>query len=551
MVGNLAVSGEPFACARCHLKSGFGASEGSVLVRPVTGPLLFAPLFQAAVQNRTTQLPPSFEQQALRPAYTRETLARAIRFGVDPAGRTLHPMMPRYQLDDVSQAALLDYLQQLSSQPSVALGAEALRLATIVGPGIDPAVEEAHQSTLTALVRDHNAATRDPERRRQAGAFYMRAMTAGFRHWELDTWRLSGAPESWPLQLEQYQFARPAFALVGGLLPGSWQPVQSFCEQHRLPALFPLTDLPGDDSHWYTLYFSMGYEGEGARFARVLEAERAQAPTLPADASGYAASAPLTVQVVGDAVPDQALARGALGAWSRSRLPLETWHFPGGRQQEAQALVRRLSQLPRDATVLLWLEPDVLRRVWKALDKGTARAHRFVISGRRLGMDAQNSRLGVPVWSAAPPAHQSSKPSPRKAPLPSIPTLNLPMWLKGQVIITWPYLLPEDVGTRNTAISTWLKTHHLPETHGLIRTQLFAAVRLLDTGFKMMRDNLYPDYLLDRLDMMPDETASVSPSFRQSYGPGQRFASKGCYLLSHAGAQASTLTPWRDSGWVY
>jgi len=46
--------------------------------------------------------------------YSEETLARAIRDGVDSEGRPLGYLMPRYALGDADMAALIDYLKQIS-----------------------------------------------------------------------------------------------------------------------------------------------------------------------------------------------------------------------------------------------------------------------------------------------------------------------------------------------------------------------------------------------------------------------------------------------------
>lgn len=124
--GDLAMEGSHLACASCHRRSGFGASEGATFAPPVTGPALLEAgewrrsdvirrLFQevqpAAFRARLQSLP-------ARPAYTDETLARALREGLDPAGRRLGPLMPRYQLNDEEARGLIAYLRGLSSVAS-------------------------------------------------------------------------------------------------------------------------------------------------------------------------------------------------------------------------------------------------------------------------------------------------------------------------------------------------------------------------------------------------------------------------------------------------
>jgi hypothetical protein len=47
----------------------------------------------------------------------------------------------------------------------------------------------------------------------------------------------------------------------------------------------------------------------------------------------------------------------------------------------------------------------------------------------------------------------------------------------------------------------------------------------------MMRDDFYRDYFFDIADMMRDQYYSIAVYPRLSFGPGQRYASKGCYVV--------------------
>ncbi len=90
----------------------------------------------------------------------------------------------------------------------------------------------------------------------------------------LSLWVLKGPAETWRVQLEEYNRKEPVFALLGGITNGDWKPIHQFCEDNRIPCLFPNTDFPViSDKDWYTLYLSKGYYQEGEGAARYLNSK--------------------------------------------------------------------------------------------------------------------------------------------------------------------------------------------------------------------------------------------------------------------------------------
>ena len=78
----------------CHRRSGWGTVEGQVTTPPIAGSWLFNPATLGAAQMTVRTTGPG-----TRPAYDDPSLGRALRDGVDPAGRALSPTMPRYAAD--------------------------------------------------------------------------------------------------------------------------------------------------------------------------------------------------------------------------------------------------------------------------------------------------------------------------------------------------------------------------------------------------------------------------------------------------------------------
>jgi hypothetical protein len=286
--------GREAACVACHRRSGFGITEGEVVVRPITAPDLFQNRVAAAATPRIAhQL-----GTPRRPAYDAAALATALRSGIDVTGRTMHSMMPRYALGDADMAALQAYLRTLYEAPDAGVDAREIHLATVIQPDVAPRRRQAMLDVLRAFVHDKNAGVRSELARRQGGAMRMHR---SYRSWVLDVWELAGAPDSWPAQLEEYYRRQPVFALVSGIGELSWQPIHDFSERFRLPCILPLTSLPGTaGSNFYTVYFSRGialeaqalasHLGGGAGAAKVIQLFRRDEAASRAAANAFRAA---------------------------------------------------------------------------------------------------------------------------------------------------------------------------------------------------------------------------------------------------------------------
>jgi hypothetical protein len=243
VAGDVPIVGTQFSCESCHGRSGMGASEGDFVVPPVAGQFLFAPSPQPA-----------------RPAYDRDSMARLLRDGVTPSGRMLSPvLMPRYEMTDEEVDELVDFLEALSDRDSPGIDATTIRFATIVTEDVSAAERQAVVGVVRRFGADVNRQTRNDSERWDRGYTPESKLATVFREWVVDEWLLRGPPEDWPGQLEDYYEKAPVFAVVGGAGNGTWQPVSEFCEQNRIPCLYPSVDLPNrNDDDFYTVYYSGG-----------------------------------------------------------------------------------------------------------------------------------------------------------------------------------------------------------------------------------------------------------------------------------------------------
>lgn len=107
------LAGGAAACHNCHREPRRGGGESGIVAPPLAWSRL--------------QLP-----SAGRPGYDAASFARALRDGLDPAGRPLHALMPRYRLDEAGLAALLAWLRSPAAAAAAGVEPRRLRLAAVL-----------------------------------------------------------------------------------------------------------------------------------------------------------------------------------------------------------------------------------------------------------------------------------------------------------------------------------------------------------------------------------------------------------------------------------
>ena len=139
---DIEVDGTMFSCESCHVRSGMGSIEGTVITLPTSGSWLYKPLQGAEMSPRSQErLPAHLDPPPFRPAYTDDSLARAIRRGKDPNDRVLDYVMPRYLVGGTDLDILVYYLKHLSAEFSPGVDDSTIRFATVVGPGVSDVAE--------------------------------------------------------------------------------------------------------------------------------------------------------------------------------------------------------------------------------------------------------------------------------------------------------------------------------------------------------------------------------------------------------------------------
>ena len=491
------VAGTAFSCSSCHLRAGLGSWEGGIVTLPTNGARLAIPRYWkfpnlSPEERRELKL----QNPAARPAYTDETLAHLLRTGRDPSGYDMHSVMPRYHLSDPDMAILIHYLRNLSARQSPGVVGDTLRFATVIAPGVSEDDQQAMLVPLNNYVARHNQFSAGFGNRMYLGVGG-NEMSGAYRKLSLSVWRLTGAPETWEAQLDAFLAKEPAFALLGGLAPGDWKPIHAFCERAQLPCLFPITDLPVvSDTDWYTQYFSKGYYQEGQAAARYLHGLEDPKPARK------------VLQIIENSLEGKALAQGFRDTWAElGQAAMPEILLPEGKPLALATLADLLAR-EKPSTVLLWTGASAFPAL-TALTRGATGAF---MSARLLGSQ-----------------------------LTSLPEL-----VRTQVWITYPYrdpkLEPKYSLYADTLLGGLMQRH--PETR--ISTRTYALIQILRQALMDMDRHFYRDNLLDRIGMQRDQ---ILPDYlRLSFGPGQRYASKGCFIMQVGPGPSPVLL--RKSEWV-
>lgn len=501
--GDIPINGRMFSCSSCHLRSGVGTVEGGVVTLPTNGEWLLKPM-ESLDMPRSVRDKVSVQLQGRlqRPAYTDETLARVLRTGEDPAGRSLGLAMPRYQIEDDMMAQFIYYLRNLSAVPSPGVTDSELRFATVIADDVAPELADAVFLALQAHVRDRNSQTRRQQHRSASAPFYRWESYTSYRTIILDRWDLTGPRPTWRAQLEAYQRKQPAFALLGGISGGDWTPIHQFCEQNRIPNILPLTRLPHiSATDWYSLYFSKGWYQEGETVARYIR-------NLPDDLAALP-----VVQVFRPTDEGRMLARGVreTRALLGQAPAVEESLAPDSTLDDAQW--QDLVETNGRSIYVLWLGADDLEAINRIAMSDTPPEMIF------LSAELLDQRFD-----------------------------GIPASLRGRIYLTYPQTLPQDQKRIQLVARQWLRARNVQIDDDLLNSQLYFIGWLLSGVIKKMGADFYRDRFVDIIDMMRDEYYSIGSYPRVSFGPGQRYASKGCYIVQLNDGETVDLIP--KSGWV-
>jgi hypothetical protein len=506
----ISYEGDQAACMRCHRRSGFGGSEGGYYVPPISTAFLFEDSrsdrndrFRAAfLEAQSVQHWIRVRMPRARVAYTPETLATALREGTNPSGNRFDALMPSYQIDDKDMENLIAYLGTLSDTISPGVDDTFMHFAIVVSPGTDEGERNAMLSTTAAFAEWYNERLLGDKNLAAAERVYGMQFKESTRLWKFHTWELKGDPKSWQRQLKRYQKESPVFALVNGMVDGSWDPVAEFCDSERVPCLLPLTQLATHTRELggYTVYYSRGAELEADLIAQHLH-DQGIAPgrkLVQLHHSDPAGSIPARrfVETVARSMPGvrvesiaftdrEQLDRALSGLTGENGVTHDIVLWPGDRIEAIPAVFER---------------PEL-----SATDIYTSsRAFEAVLAGKAgESAKAQAYRLAV----------------------------------------AWPYSMPDDRHSDSYRMRSWMRSRGVPVTHERIQFMSTYSLGIMRDALRHMFEHYYRDYFLERVEHEVD--GAVNPGFYPALalGPEQRIVSKGGYVARLESPESEKLVP--------
>ncbi len=470
--GDITITGEQVICGTCHRRSGMGSLEGQQVVPAVTGKMLFNPL----------QLPTSQPESApvLRRAYTRETLKLAIRSGVDSNGQLLDPMMPRYPLDDESLDHLIDFLSDMSKEHSPGVDDKEIHFATVISDDVLDTEKKALLDVMREYVKQKNIETRYETKRAEHAPWHKEWMFKPYRKWVLHVWELKGEQESWQKQLESYYQQTPVYAMISGKVVGPWAPIHQFCEETRLPCLFPITDLPViDEKDFYTLYTNRGMSLEADGIASNIENELNGVDTI------------IQYYRSGDLKAETAVK--ALNA-SGQDLSIPTVNLQIDHQ--AGKLGGSDFDSSADSVWVIWGGVSELNQVLESFN-GKQLPRRVYLSTTLFGDDINL----------------------------------LPDMILDRTYFVHTQEMPQKLSRLLVRSTGWFRAKRIYDPAvKKIQADAYFALKTAGGALKLTRGYFYRDYFVEKIENMVDNANYTSVYPRISLAPDQRFISKGFYI---------------------
>lgn len=109
--------------------------------------------------------------------------------------------------------------------------------------------------------------------------------------------------------------------------------------------------------------------------------------------------------------------------------------------------------------------------------------------------------------------------------------------------LTWPWALPSEPSQDVSRVRGWLLSRRVPKGNERIQFDTWFTMAVLDYSLSRMVENFSQDYLIEMIENEAETSLNPGVYPGLSLGPGQRFASRGAYVV-----KANGLEPVSD--WI-
>ena len=472
------------ACIDCHRRSGLGTSESGLLILPITGEYLFK---KSSKTGKTL-----LDNVGIpRPIYTEKTLKTVIRTGIRPDGKPLHEIMPRYKLSDTELDYLIAYLKSLDKKHIPGLTDKQIDFATVITPGMS--IQD--KKLMLRIIKSYYGHINKDVR--QLG--HMRNPLHGrykpYRKWKLHIWNLTGEQKTWKKQLEDKYAKEPVFALISGY--GDWQVIHHFCEENKIPSIFPITNTPVvSEKNIYTLYFSKGIQLDAQAVAEhIIDTNKHQKTGNILQLYNNDPMGSLAEKTLRNRLKDKKIVN------------IDSLKIPPSKIITANEL-ETIRKKYKPSTLVIWLGK---KQTLQILSK---------------------KKIAKTTYVSSRMTNQLN---------PGFSDKVLTLENKDTVYIVHPFYIKKQHPNHLLRTKMWARLRKINYDEERIIANTYFSLAIVTGAIHNSRYNLNRDYLMEQFEHMVDNTVYHSVYPHLSLGPDQRYASKGTYLIS---AAPSIKTQW-------
>jgi ABC-type branched-subunit amino acid transport system substrate-binding protein len=422
-------------CVSCHGPDGLGRPEGGVTPANIT----WSHLTKSYGTVSSTGRP--------RPAYTEETVARAVAAGIDSRGVRFDVSMPRFQMHAEDMADLVAYLKRLEHELDPGLTETAITLGTLLPEGGRTAsLGDAIEGVILAYFADINAQGGIYNRRLE-----LKATSAPTR--DLVLARGEALIESGEV-----------FALVAAVSVGVESELDVVVEQHGIPLIGPFTQFPAsaEAMRRFTFYLYGGLAVQAQALSQY-----ASTKLVPSGAKiGVVYPRDGKIRAVAQAIQAQA---------KRRQWPAPVVVEYPGRRMDAAAVAAKLKSTGTEALLFLGRGAELRTLAAEGVQGGWTP---YVLTPGALAGDV---------------------------------LFDLPAAFQGRVFLAYPTGPSDYTRAGAGEFNAFRRRHDLSRQHTSAQIAAYAAVKLLAEGLKAAGRSLSREKLVQALEKLYEFETGLTP----------------------------------------